>query len=685
MRLNFIHPGIVSVFVCAGALAVAQPQQGDAAKVIALGQSENRVMEHLDHIVNRIGPRLTSSDSLQNACEWAREEFESYGLKNSRLEQWGEFPVGFNRGPATGHMIEPELKELHFGTNSWTAGTRGPTRGPAMMAPTNEEQLKAMRGKMKGAWILVPAAARPGARPATPPVANAGTPNAAGAGTPNSASAGSTNGAGVREASAPAANAPAAGSDRAFRDALTKAYEEEGIAGRISPTRNDLILTGGNYRISFDKLPKIPSINLLLAEFKAITELVEAGKPVSLEFDIRNWFEKGPIPLYNVIAEIPGTEKPDECVIVGGHIDSWDGASGAVDNGTGCATTLEAARLLVKAGVKPKRTIRFMLWSGEEQGLLGSAGWIKKHKDELEKISAVLVHDGGTNYCAGIDANAPWVKDFETIFAPVKNLDPEMPFTVREVKGLRSGSSDHDSFLAANVPGFFWNQKGKMNYTHAHHTQYDTIDQAVAEYEKNSSMVIAVGALGIANLPQLLSRENLKAAGGGRGGRRLGVVLSDAMVIEELTEDGLAAKAGLLVGDKLIKVGDTAVADNGEMREALNAGPQKNKVTVQRKGKDVTVEVEFPANSAGGGFGRRLGLAFGDGLAITEVTADGPAAKAGFKVGDKIVKAGETKVESMQDLGPVMFGADGPVTKLVLTVLRDGKEVPITLELPERP
>jgi S1-C subfamily serine protease len=233
------------------------------------------------------------------------------------------------------------------------------------------------------------------------------------------------------------------------------------------------------------------------------------------------------------------------------------------------------------------------------------------------------------------------------------------------------------------VPGFFWNQKGKANYTHAHHTQFDTFDQAIAQYEVNSSIVIAVGALGIADLPQLLSREGLKAAGGGRGfgGRRLGVQLSEEMTIDELTEDGLAIKAGLQVGDKIVKIGDTAVADSMEMREALTSGPQKQKVTVQRKGKEVTVEIEFPANS-GGGFARRYGLRFGEGLAIEEVTPDTVAAKAGLKAGDKIVKAGDAKVESMQDLGPAMFGAEGPIK---LVVLRDGKEVPITLERPEQP
>ena len=664
MLQSFLRSSFVSALACASAFAFAATQEDEAAKLLAIGTKENQVMEHLDHIVNRIGPRLTGSDNLQNACEWARAEFESFGLVNCRLEQWGEFAVGFNRGPASGRMLEPQNKELHFGTNAWTAGTRGPTRGPALMAPANEEQLEALRPKLKGAWILVPSTTAPrgGARPAAPsPTASTG-------------SAGEVN---AREASASTTN-----TDRSFRDKLQKAYETEGIAGTIRATRNDLILTGGSSRVAFDKLPSLPSITLLRSEFKEVSDLIEAGQPVSLEFDIRNWFEKGPIPLFNVIADLPGSEKPDEYVIVGGHLDSWDGAQGAVDNGTGCATTLEAARLLASSGVKPKRTIRFMLWTGEEQGLLGSAGWIKKHKDELEKISAVLVHDGGTNYCAGINATAAMAKDFETIFAPVKQLDPEMPFTVKEVKGLSPGSSDHDSFLAANVPGFFWIQKGRANYTHAHHTQFDTWDQAIPEYQRNSSIVIAVGALGIANLPQLLSRENLKAAGGMRGGgRRLGVQLSEDMKIEELTEDGLALKAGLLVGDKIVKIGDTAVADSMEMREALSSGPQKNKVSVLRNQKEVTVEIEFPANSAGGGLGRRLGVRFGEGLAIEEVTADTPASKAGLKAGDKIVKAGDEKVESMQDLGPALFGGEG---LLSLVVLRDGKEVTISLELPPR-
>src|SRR5262249_41177993 len=162
----------------------------------------------------------------------------------------------------------------------------------------------------------------------------------------------------------------------------------------IRSSGGELILTGGSSRVEWDKLPTRVSVTMLASQHKKIVDLLKAGKEVQLTIDLKVEFKKGPIKVYNVIAELPGTEKPDELVIAGGHSDSWDGARGTTDNGTGVSTTLEAARLLTKAGAKPKRTIRFMLWSGEEQGLLGSRAYIKAHPEETEKISCVLVHDG---------------------------------------------------------------------------------------------------------------------------------------------------------------------------------------------------------------------------------------------------------------------------------------------------
>ena len=285
-------------------------------------------------------------------------------------------------------------------------------------------------------------------------------------------------------------------------------------------------------------------------------------------------------------------------MIVGGHIDSWDGATGATDNGTGVATTLEAARILMKAGVKPKRTIRFMLWSGEEQGLLGSAAYVKAHKDLMPKISAVLVHDGGTNYLSGIGATEAMLSDFEQVFAPVKELDPNYPFEVRKVAGLTGGGSDHASFLAANVPGFFWRQAGKARYQHTHHTQFDTFDAAIPEYQKHSSLVVALGAYGIANLDHLLSREKLRAPGAMAGNRRtLGVQL-DEMTVAEIEDDSVAQKGGIKEGDVILKIDGTKVADRMELTRALRAGGPKKVVTVLRNGKEVELNVSWEPAAA---------------------------------------------------------------------------------------
>ncbi len=517
-------------------------EKADLEKIVALGREESRVMEHLDVLVNRIGPRLTGSDNLQNACEWAKDRFRSFGIENARLEKWGEFPVGFNRGPWSGRMVEPESKTLTFGTNAWTAGTRGVVRGKAVMAPETPEQLDQVRDQLPGAWVLVPR---------------------------------------TRERL-----------DAEFRKARDEAYAGAGVAGFVRPTRGELIVTSGNHRIRWDDIPTTPMIDLVQPQFEEIAALLKDGKPVVLEFDVRNYFKNGPIPQYNVIADIPGVESPDEYVIVGGHIDSWDAATGTTDNGTGCATTLEAARLLMKAGVKPRRTIRFMLWSGEEQGLLGSQAYVRANADLMPRISAVVVHDGGTNYLSGIGVTKAMRADMEEVFSPVMGLDPDMPFAIRDVPGLRGGGSDHASFLAAGVPGFFWGQAGKAVYRNTHHTQHDTFDAAVPEYQRHSSIVVALAALGIADLDHLLSREGMTAPGGAN--RRVAGVQLDELKVVEVVPESIAEKGGIKPGDVFVKVDGKEIADREAFTAALQAGPPTKKVVVQREGKDVELTLTFP-------------------------------------------------------------------------------------------
>jgi carboxypeptidase Q len=437
--------------------------------IIAAGRRDSQVQDHLDQLCNRIGPRLTGSDNLQVAVEWAESRFRELGVEQVRLDAWGEVPVGFNRGPWQGRMVEPEELTLQFGTYAWTAGTRGRQQGRALLAPDSAEQVAELAERLEGAWVLVP----------SPPRGRGGR--------------------GGRGSQADEA--------REAYDQLLTAIQEQPILGLIRSTQTDLVLTGGNFRISWDQLPTLPAINLQQSQYQAIVELLEQDQEVVLEFDIRNHFRRGPITQYNVIADIPGTEFPDQYVIVGGHIDSWDGATGATDNAAGVATTLEAARILAEAGVAPRRTIRFMLWTGEEQGLLGSRAYVAANPDEVQRVSAVLVHDGGTNYVSGIRVLESMLEDMERIFEPAGLLDPRTPFEVIKVDALRPGSSDHDSFLRVGVPGFFWRQSGRAVYRQTHHTQYDTFEVVVPEYQQHSALVIALGAYGIAQLDDLLPRE----------------------------------------------------------------------------------------------------------------------------------------------------------------------------------
>lgn len=539
---------ILPVVLLASALT-SQATKEQVEKILQAA-TKPQVTAILEHLVNDIGPRLTSSDNLTKACEWARDTFASYGL-DARIEEWGSYPVGFNRGPWSGRVLRPESMELSFKTNAWTAGTEGKVKGPLLSKPSNLQAAETLGDKAKGAWFL-------------------------------SASSG-----GQRGRRGGGGNAV---------DAL---LEKNGAAGFISGSRSDLLTTGG--RPPRGDLPTMPRVDMLPAHFKKLQDLVASGDAVEVEFDIQNHFTKGPIKLYNVIAELKGTTFPDEYVIVGGHIDSWDGATGTTDNGTGVATTMESARLIMAAGVKPERTIRFMLWSGEEQGLLGSKAFIRKHPEENDRVSAVLVHDGGTNYVSGISAQAAMIPALELALAPIQSANLQFKFSINTIQNFRPIGSDHDSYLGAGVPGFFWRQSGKAVYRRTHHTQHDTFETAIRDYQRHSSKVIALGAVGIANLPEKLSREGFSFSSfrfrrpgqASSYSRRLFGVRTDGLKISRITKGSVAEKAGLEVGDTFVKIANKEIKTLGQFRRALRSSGDSFKITVDRAGKKVVVTATF--------------------------------------------------------------------------------------------
>ena len=456
---------LVPLAALAAVSAFAQGEASTVARILDEGKNRNQVMNHLTPLTQKIGARLTGSPQLQRANEWAVAKFKEYGLQNVHLEQWGTVPVGFERGPRQfARMVTPYDLAIEFSTNAWTPGTNGRMRGTAVKEPTTLVEFEQAKGSLRGAWVVMGA-----------PVTMRG---------------------------------PVAVDTDEWRAVQAK-LDAAGIAGRIYGSADERVHTHGTFTgLTMATLPKQLRITVRRSDWDRIVRNIEFGRNPVLEFDIENRFLPAQ-PVYNVIADIPGTEKPDEFVIVSGHFDSWNGpgSQGAVDNGTGTMVTLEAARILMASGAKPKRTIRFVLWSGEEQGLLGSARYVEKHAADMDKISAVFVDDGGTNYQGGIGCLASQVEMIKTALAPMAAAFPDMPQVVNTVPALRGGGSDHASFIAKGVPGFFWMETGRANYGYSWHTQYDRLEFAIPEYLVQSSTNSAVFSYNLACAATLLPRK----------------------------------------------------------------------------------------------------------------------------------------------------------------------------------
>jgi len=455
-------------------LAFAQGDPDTIIKIVEEGKSRNQTRSHLETMTEQIGHRLTSSSNLEKGQAWAIEKFKSFGCQNVHLEKWGEWEVGFDRANTgnVGRMTTPFVREFQFTSPSWTPGTKGLQRGKAVMAPATIEEFNKNKGIYRGAWLVM-------------------APTQGGQG---------------RGAGAAAAQTP----DAKAREELMNALQKAGIKGAVSGSRNELVVTSGNFSVKWDKLPTLTRINIRKSDFEAVTSAILAGKPVNLEFDLKQSFRKGPIANYNVVAEIQGTEKPDEVVIVSGHFDSWDGpgSQGALDNGTGSSVTLECARILMATGAKPKRTIRFILWSGEEQGLFGSRGYVKDHAAEMDKISTCIVDDGGTNYWGGFVGLETQVPFFQKSMDVLNEAFPTLPMKWRTVAKMpRGGGSDHASFNAVGVPGFFTDETGVADYTYIHHTQHDKLAAAINVYMIQSSTAAAVTTFNLACADAMLPRE----------------------------------------------------------------------------------------------------------------------------------------------------------------------------------
>lgn len=543
-----------------------------ARAIIEEGIENSQVMKFQDELCHDIGSRLTSSRAFDRAADWAVEQFQAMGLE-ARLDQWGEWKTGWDRGQWMGRMVSPSQLEFQVACPAWTAGTTGIERGTLEPMPKDKGQCETLAKRASAETQLWLYGAMPRGELADQVKLLLAHEFVHGI---------------VQSATSTGWN--------------SKSYENQ---IRVFGVRNGGLIPLKDSQSWAQAIVRDD-------QCKAIEAALAGEEPVVIEFELRNRFRQGPIALNNVIADLKGSEFPDEYVVICAHLDSWHQATGATDNGTGTCSTLEAARILSKIGFKPKRTIRFMLWGGEEQGLLGSRGYVVKNRSEMHKISALFNHDSGTNWAHALTIANSHNEDFAATIAPILELmkSPQQDhtgstFKVKSVKTMSpaGGGSDHASFAAVGVPAFSWQLKGHVPYGRGWHSQWDTYSIVVPEYQKHNATVFAIMAAGIANLDHKLSRDGVaRATTGGRRSRVDAQLILETWLGAEIEKStittvsagGMAATATIAAGDQVIAIDGTKVNTAPEMLAAMRSAATDKKVVeviVIRQGKQVTIEL----------------------------------------------------------------------------------------------
>jgi carboxypeptidase Q len=467
--------------------AAAQSPVDTAGVGRLLDQAMNRseVMQNLQHLSDVIGPRLSGSPAMRRANEWTAERFKQYGL-TAALEPY-TFGVTWERGSATFRLLAPFTRAITAHSWAWTEGTGGKLLSGRVVLTdlSTPESLAVYRDKVKGAWVLT--------RPPFPTWNPDGPPMTA------ADSAKLEEQIELRRSLTADTSAAAVAARRQFQIDLPYMLKSAGALGTIIDGAKEhglMTMSGSPTRVA-----PLPSVVISHEDYSMLARLIGAGVTPRLEGRVENRIGKTPVQQWNTVAEIKGSEKPGQVVILGAHLDSWDLGTGVTDNGTGSMVVLEAARAIAQSGLKPKRSIRFILFSGEEQGLLGSRAYAEAHQSRADSIQTVLVIDNGTGAITGQALQGR--KDLEGLWkqllAPVAKLDAD------SVRDANKNGTDHLSFLPYGVPGFNFDQISR-GYNHTHHSQTDTFDKAVPGDLKQAAAVMAVTAYELANLPELLPR-----------------------------------------------------------------------------------------------------------------------------------------------------------------------------------
>jgi carboxypeptidase Q len=467
------------------------------------GLQRSKVMDIESYLTDVYGPRLTGSPNIREAADWAQKTMKEWGLASVHLETF-PFGRGWQNQRFVAMAVTPRAYPLVGFPIAWTPGTDGPVTGDAVVADIqNENDLAKFRGTLRGKFIL------------TSPVRSVDAHFEAPGHRFNDAEL-------AELAKQPAArgrgnlpDAQARARAAAFELKKRQFWVDEGVAALLSTSRGD----GGTFFVqglSPDPKapPSAPQVVLAVEHYGRIMRTLQKNIPVTLQMDIANTFYDDGLNAFNLVAEIPGTDRADEIVMLGAHFDSWHAGTGATDNAAGSAVMMEAMRILKAAGLKPRRTVRLALWGGEEEGLLGSAAYVKDHfadrqtmelKAEHAKVSAYYNVDNGTGairgvYLQGNEAVAPI---FQSWMEPFRNVGMTT-LTIRN-----TGGTDHLSYDAVGLPGFQFIQDPVEYDSRTHHSNQDVYERIQGDDMMRNAVIVATFAYNTASREEKLPRKPL--------------------------------------------------------------------------------------------------------------------------------------------------------------------------------
>ncbi len=490
-------------------------------KIKAEAFQNSQVMDHLFYLADVYGPRLTNSPGHRAAAEWVVKRLQSYGLQNVHLEKWSDFGQSWKLTHFSAHLLEPQYQPLIGFPLAWTPGTDGVVTGEPVLAVINTEaDLDKFKGKLKGKVVLTMEPKM--IEPITDPISHRLT-NEELAARANVLDPSRANPFGPAPAARPATPPLSREEAAARKNKINQFLKDEGALVVLQYGYNGdggtVFATAGGSRDPKDPIPP-PMVAVTPEHYNRIVRLIEHKIPVKLEFDIRTEFLHDSTDSFNVVGDIPGTTKKDELVMLGAHLDSWHGGTGATDNGTGSAVAIEAVRILKELNLPMQRTVRIALWGGEEEGLLGSIAYVQEHfanrntmvpSADYSKLSAYYNDDTGTGRFRGISVGGNDMAKpiFEAWLEPFHDLGATAVLGTTAPPTVRPGGTDHTSFTWIGLPGFGFVQDPIEYGTRTHHSNMDVYDRVQKGDVMQASAIMAWFVYNTATRPEMMPRVTM--------------------------------------------------------------------------------------------------------------------------------------------------------------------------------